>query len=88
MNVPAMFEIVSPRDKDEFFIIRDVGYNTNCLSVTNDAENVVTRVVALKSYTPGQRLFYFDSDDNLDELKIKDGKFDGFAPGPRANVNS
>lgn len=87
MTFPAIIEIVSKKNKDGFFVIRDLGTG-NELSVTNDAENVVAQVVALKSYAPGQRLLYFDSDGQLDELKIKDGKFDGFAPGPKANVNS
>ncbi len=81
MRFPSIIEIVSPRNKDGFFVIRDMGDGRE-LSVTNDAENVVAQVVSLGSYTPGQRLLYYDSDGNLDELKIKDGKFAGFAPGP------
>lgn len=81
MGFPAIIEIVSPRNKDGFFVIRDYG-NGNQLSVTNDAENVVAQVVSLASYTPDQRLLYYDSEGNLDELKIKDGKFAVFAPGP------
>lgn len=81
MNCRAMFEIESPRNEDGFFVIRDIG-DEAIVSVTNDAEAVVHRVVKFESYAPGQRLLYYDSDGNLDELKIKDGKFDGFAPGP------
>jgi hypothetical protein len=29
------------------------------------------------------RIFYFDSSGDLDELLVKDGRFAGFAPGPR-----
>lgn len=76
-----MWEIESPGNKDGFFVIRDIGGGP-FLSVTNDADRVVENVINLESYTPGQRLLYYDSDGNLDELKIKDGKFDGFAPGP------
>ncbi len=77
----SMIEIVSHKNKDGFFVIRDLS-GDDSLSITNDAENVVANVVSLMSYTQGQRLLYYDSDGNLDELKIKDGKFAGFAPGP------
>jgi len=78
---PAIFTIVSTKNKDGFFVIRDIGYN-NQLSVTNDAEGVVQGLIFDKELAPGQRLLYYDTDGNLDELKIKDGKFAGFAPGP------
>ncbi len=76
--LPAVFEVVTMSDKDGFFVIRDVG---DGLSVTNDAENVVKRLLEgpLKQ---GQKLLYYDSDGLLDELVIKDGKFSGFGPGP------
>lgn len=49
-------------------------------SITNDAENVVADLLpALR----GRRLFYYDTQGQLDELLVKDGKFAGFAPGPR-----
>ncbi len=86
MSGLSLFEVVTTRNKDGFFVIRDVG-NGN-MSVTNDAEDVVRRLIDVRALKPGQRLLYFDSDGQLDELKIKDGKFAGFAPGPKANVNS
>lgn len=81
MGFPAIIEISSRKNKDGFFVIRDMGTG-NAMSITNDAENVVAQVVSLESYTPGQRILYYDTDGNIDELLIKDGKFVGFAPGP------
>jgi len=47
------------------------------VSVTNDAETVVREVA--EQY-PGKRIWYFDSDGNLDELLHDNGVFKGFAP--------
>jgi hypothetical protein len=44
---------------------------------------VVDALVKSHILEDGYRLMYFDSDDSLDELLIKDGAFDGFAPGPQ-----
>jgi hypothetical protein len=59
----------------EGLVIRDDG--TDCISVTNDAENVVARLASLLG---PRRLFYFDSLGDFDELLVKDGVFAGFAP--------
>lgn len=66
-------------------IIRDVGHNDH-RSVTNDAEKVVADLVASGDLPPGRRLFYYDSEGQLDELLVRDGKFAGFRPGPRATA--
>lgn len=58
-------------------VIKDVG--VHCKSVTNDAENVVSRLAHMLA---GRRLYYFDTMGNLDEILIKNGQFNGFAPGP------
>ncbi|MBE3109350.1 MAG: hypothetical protein IMZ46_02380 [Acidobacteria bacterium] len=63
-------------------VIRDVGPWDRYLSVTNDAENVVRELAGNALLRPGRRLFYYDSDGQLDEILFKDGQFVGFAPGP------
>lgn len=63
-------------------IIRDIGH-TDHKTVTNDAENVVADLVNDGKLLPGMRLYYYDSEGQLDEIKVKDGRFAGFAPGPR-----
>lgn len=57
-------------------LIHDVGPWDRHPTVTNDAENVVDYLLPLLQ---GRRLFYFDSEGDLDELLIHDGKFAGFA---------
>ena len=64
-------------------VIRDIGPWDRDLSVTNDAENVVARLAADGRLPKGRRLFYYDSDGQLDELVHDNGKFTRFAPGPR-----
>lgn len=71
----AKYEVVS--DKDDMLIIRDVGHNLGHPTVTNDAESIVAD---LAERLGARRLFYIDSEDQLDELVVKDGKFCGFSP--------
>lgn len=62
--------------------LRDLGPWDQFMSVTNDAEAVVQKLVRSGRLQPGMRLFYYDSEDNLDEILVRDGEFAGFAPGP------
>ena len=83
MGKPANFSIV--QETDRYILIRDEGPWDQHLTVTNDAEGVVER---LASKLAGRRLFYVDSGDVLDELKVDDsGKFAGFAPGGPEKLN-
>ena len=61
-------------------VIRDIGPWDKHLSVTNDAEGVVELLVKSGLLDNNRRLFYYDTNNNLDELVIKDEKFAGFAP--------
>jgi hypothetical protein len=61
-------------------VIRDVGPWDKRPTVTNDAEDVVRRLVEEGRLPEGRRLLYYDSEGNLDELVVKDGKFAGFKP--------
>lgn len=58
----------------EGLVIQD---NNGDVSVTNDAENVVTELADLLG---PRRLFYFDSMNLLDEIRIEAGRFAGFGP--------
>lgn len=73
------------------FTIVNVGHNGvvlikddcdgNQLSVTNDADGVVERLV--KQFGPHIRIEYIDTEGNIDRLLVsKDGHFDGFGFGP------
>ena len=70
-------------DGPEGLVLRDLGPWERHLTVTNDAEGVVARVRELLG---DRRLFYIDSDGQLDELLVKDGQFAGFAAGAPAAI--
>ena len=61
-------------------VIKDVGPWNAHPTVTNDAEHVV-ELLALRQrrLLPTQRLYYYDSDGELGELLVRDGRFAGFA---------
>ena len=61
-------------------VIRDLGPLAQFLSVTNAAEETV-RELSGRPRLDGRRLFYYDSNGKLNELKVKNGEFAGFAPG-------
>lgn len=76
----CVFKIV--RDEPgKALVIRDTGEGTD-LTVTNDAQNVVRALIPLLE--GNRRLFYFDSDGQLDEIVHVNGTFRCFAPGPRS----
>lgn len=70
----ANFRIVGHTSK--VVIIEDLGPWSGHPTVTNDAEWVVS---SLAFELRGRRLWYFDSEGNLDELLIERGKFVAFA---------
>lgn len=65
---------------DDQIVIRDIGSG---MTVTNDAEAVV-RDLHRNGMLGDRKLFYYDSEDRLDEI-VHDGRgvFQGFAPGVR-----
>lgn len=75
----ARYRIVD--DTDAARIIRDLGPWDKHGTVTNDAERVVAELAPILR---GRRLYYFDSEGDLDELVVKDGRFAGFKVGPRS----
>lgn len=66
--------------KTKPLIIRDVGPWDRFFTITNAAEQVVEELRAKGHLPDGRRLLYYDSEGNLDEILIKDGKFDEFKP--------
>jgi len=77
MGAPSRYSVtdVTP----ESITIKDLGPWNRHLTITNDAEGVVKRMVP---HLKGRRLFYIDSEGETDELVIKKGQFAGFKPGP------
>lgn len=71
------YEIVR-QNSTEPLVIRDNCNETGGMSVTNGAEIVVKELFRAGVLSNGRRLFYYDSEDELGELKHKDGVFQGF----------
>ena len=64
--------------------IRDLGPWDQHPTVTNDAEDVLARLHCEGKLPAGRRLYYYDSEGRLDELKHDgQGHFTGFGPGPQ-----
>lgn len=77
----ARYQIVNQNDKS--VTIRDLGPWNMYPTVTNLAEEVVAELFEQKVLTPFKRLFYFDSEGELDEITHKNGRFTGFIHGVR-----
>ncbi len=72
----SSFKLISINDFFIFLMDQDKGK-----SVTNDAQNVIWRINQAIPEGIGNRIVYYqDTDGRIDQLKIKDGVFDGFAP--------
>lgn len=67
--------------------IKDIGPWDEYPTITNSAEELVPVLIAKGLLPKGRRLFYTDSDGQMDELLIKDGRFVGFSPLPE-NIRS
>ena len=72
------FEVVSV--SPEAVTIRDLDIGK---SVTNDAEHAVQQLLAADLLVPGRKLFYYDSDGELDEI-VWEGFEIWFRAGPRS----
>jgi hypothetical protein len=76
MSVP---NFVVQHDTTQYVLLKDLGPWDYYCTITNAPEEVVEHMVA--NGLGDRRLFYIDSEGQQDELKVKDGRFDGFAPG-------
>jgi hypothetical protein len=71
------YQIVS-NTENKPLIIKDIGPWDKFMTVTNNAEGVVEELFAAGYLNNGRRLFYYDSENELDELIHDGGKFTGF----------
>lgn len=86
MRAQIDFCDVPPGLPSTAIVIRDVGHDKGCPSITNDAEAVVMRVLYIARQmgeSSDCRIFYYDSDGRLDELCHDGIRFTGFKPGPK-----
>jgi hypothetical protein len=65
-----------------FIVLKDEGPWDQYMSITNAAESVVAEM----NFLLGRRLYYYDSEGQLTEIKVKDGKFAGFAPAKESDL--
>jgi len=65
-------------DKPNHMLILDLGPWDEYKTVTNAAETVVKELAEQLS---GRRLYYVDSDNQIDEIVHENGEFVRFAPG-------
>jgi hypothetical protein len=61
---------------DQFLVLQDLGPWDFHQTITNGAEEVVSSVA---TELGDRRLFYFDSENQLDEIIVVQGGFHGFA---------
>lgn len=82
MAPKANYQIVIEKSADDKLVINDIGPWPEYMTVTNCAEQVVEELYEKGLLPPGRKLYYYDSDGNLDEL-LHDGagRFQGFG-GP------
>jgi hypothetical protein len=74
MHNKANFRVVLTTT--EFVLIEDVGPHDMWLTVTNAVEGVVRELVSTGKAQSGQRLFYIDSMNDMDEIEFD--VMDGF----------
>lgn len=77
------YEIVRIEPEASEVTIRDL--NLGRCSITNDAETVVADLREKDILRDGWRLFYYDSNNDLDEIVWKPDGSIRFSPGPREN---
>ena len=84
---PFGAEFVAVAVEDDYIVVKDVGHLTGCKSVTNDAEAVVELII--KDFGDdfnNRKIYYIDSDEQLDELVHDGEKFTGFHFGAPEEV--
>jgi hypothetical protein len=67
-------------ERGKYIFVRDIGHNYG-RSVTNDADYIIEQLYLEFDITDGTRVFYEDSDGEIDELLRSGKKFVGFKDG-------
>jgi len=79
----VQFEIVF--DDPSCFLIRDIGFRDQYITIANDAEFVVEFLLQSNILKPEQRLEYIDSEGQRAQILHQHGRFAGFAPAEVAD---
>jgi hypothetical protein len=78
----ARYDLIS--STPEYVLLNDIGGRTgggNYMTITNAAEWVVQDLYERGFIKDGQRLYYLDTCDDIDEIVIKERRFAGFRHG-------
>ena len=78
--VRCSFSVVHATDDFSNLVIRDLNQS---VSITNDVENLVAYLFSNGVIQNHTSLLYYDTEGSLDRILHQNGKFVGFAPGPR-----
>jgi hypothetical protein len=77
MDIHAVFDVI--KESPDFIYIKDTGHKKH-ITVTNDAAFVISKLA--KEYgIDRRRIFYMDSDGEIDEIQHHGAKFIGFKAG-------
>lgn len=77
----AQFMLLPDECNEHQVVLADVGPHTLFPTVTNDVEHVVAQLLQAGRLHVGQRLFYYDTDGERDEIVFDAEGFVAFAPG-------
>jgi hypothetical protein len=77
----ANYQIVNIFDEKKIIYIRDLCETFCCMSVTNDAENVIAKIFSDYPQLIEYRVFYVDTEGRVDELQHERERFTGFKFG-------
>ena len=68
-------------ERGKYIFVRDIGHFTGGRSVTNDVEYIIEQLYLDFGITDETRIFYADSEGDIDELLHAGRKFKGFNTG-------
>jgi hypothetical protein len=77
MEIHAIFDII--KESQDFVFIKDIGHK-NHIAITNDAQFVLSKLAAEYDINR-RRVFYMDSDGQIDEIEHHGVRFVKFRPG-------
>lgn len=75
----AQYHIVTPRPKPDVVAIIDVGHELHLMTVTNDIDAVVARLIEIGVLRKDDRLIYRDSNGLWDEVLWSQSGFVDFS---------
>jgi hypothetical protein len=66
---------------DDYILLEDNCIQTDAMSITNGAEEVIEYLSEYNNLSDHQIVYYIDTDYRVDILKHRHGKFTGFSAG-------